>query len=78
MPPQAPLLDHRGRRVLLTFASRAQKQKGTKPQRIRKISRSPLSRFSRITGWKVSGATFQDGPKVRQGRAMHPEVFCDA
>src|ERR1700733_6526353 len=33
------------------------------PHRIRTISRSPVSRFSRTIGWNVCGATFQLGPK---------------
>jgi len=32
-------------------------KKGIKPQRIRTISREPSSRLSRMTGWKVDGAT---------------------
>jgi hypothetical protein len=43
------------RPILASFA-----QKGISPQRISTISRSPLSRFSRITGWKVCGATLKD------------------
>jgi len=32
-------------------------QKGISPQRMSTISRPPVSRFSRMTGWNVWGAT---------------------